>query len=266
MSADKIDDHFIFIYELEPSELCTNFRFDSPNLQRADLPETASFSVWKNMLVVFYAIHSGAYAFDVLRERAHYFATIVVSCYGWLTRNPIELVRRNWVEVETEGQARKKIAGTFRNISDPPVDHPDNEVFKKIVPLIPLNLGNIALARALNDYHSCLSKVNPDFYFYAYRAVEDIRSHFGAGEGDDERKKAWDSMNKALSREQKDYKELFDLAKQSRHANILGAVLDRETVQRQVNFVGSLLSAFIEYISLSSHVSKPDSSQNPAPT
>jgi hypothetical protein len=153
MNVDKIDDHFIFIYELEPSELCTNFRFASPNLQRADLPETASFSVWKNMLVVFYAIHTGAYPFDVLRERAHYFATIVVSCYGWLTGKPLELVRKNW-----------------------------------------------------------------------------------------------------------------DLAKQSRHANILVAVLDPETVQRQLNFVGSLLSAFTEYISLSGHASKLDSPQNPAST
>ncbi len=259
MSADKLDDHFIFIYELEPYEVCTNFRFDSGNLHRADLSEVASFSVWKNMLVVFYAIHSGAYPFDALREKAHYFATIVVSCYGWLTRQPLELVRKNWVEFETEGQARKQIAGTFQNISDPPVGHPDNEVFKKIVPLIPLNLGNIALARSLNDYHSCLSKVNPDFYFYAYRAVENIRSHFEAGEGDDERRKAWDSMNKALNREQKDYKELFDLAKQSRHANILGAVIDSETAQRQIDFVGSLLHAFTEYLSDSTHASKLES-------
>jgi hypothetical protein len=76
-----------------------------------------------------------------------------------------------------------------------------------------LNLRHPALARALHDFHSCLSKNNPDFYFYAYRAVEDIRSHFGAADDDDGKRKAWFSMNKALGREEKDYKELVDLAK-----------------------------------------------------
>src|SRR5208283_2568211 len=122
MSLDKIDDYFIFIYDLEPSEWCSTFRFESPNFHRADLAHTASFSLWKNMLVVFYAIPSGAYPFDVLRARVQYFATIIVTCYGWLTGKPLELIQKNWVEVETEGQVRKRIAGTFQNISEPPIE------------------------------------------------------------------------------------------------------------------------------------------------
>lgn len=263
MSLDRIDDHFIFIYDLEPSEWCSNFRFTSENFQTFESPERiASFSVWKSMLVLFYGTAVGAYPFDVLRERAHYFATTVVTCYGWLTRKHLELILRNWVEIE--GQVRKKVAGTFQNTSSPPIDHADNEVFKKIVPLIVLSLKNPSLARALHDYHACLSKINPDFYFFAYRAVENIRSHFGAAEDDEGKRKAWDNMNKALGREQKDYRELVELAKQSRHANILGAVIDRETAQRQLNFVGSLIGAFMRYLSKSNNASKLDSKKNPS--
>ena len=265
MSLNEVNDHFIFIYGLEPSELCSNFRFDSGNFWTLESPvRIASFSVWKSMLVVFYGTIVGKYSFDGLSEEAHYFATAIVTCYGLFTGKPIQLTRKNWVGVE--GQTTKTIAGTFQNPSNPPTNHTDNDVLKRIATLMPLILKTPPLARALQDYHSCLSKVDPDFYFYAYRAVEDIRSYFGATENDDERRNAWNSMNKALNREKKDYTELFDFAKESRHANKLGEVVDQEAAQKQVTFVGSLIVAFIKYLSESNHPSKLDSPKNPPPT
>jgi hypothetical protein len=207
------------------------------------------------MLVLFYATTIGAYSFDVLRERAHFFATTIVSCYAWLTGKPLELIRKNWVEVQ--GSVPKQVAGTFQSISDPPINHPDNEVFKKIVPLIPLGFRNMPLVRALHDYYACLSKVDPDFYFYAFRAVEDIRSYFGADEDDNERKKAWRRMNEALGREESDYKELVEAAKEVRHGNMPGALIGAENAQKHLRFVSLLIGDFAEYLTKPS-IPKPD--------
>jgi hypothetical protein len=83
---------------------------------------------------------------------------------------------------------------------------------------------------------------------------------------DDEKRKAWDSMNKALNRDKKDYTELVEFAKESRHANKLGETIDQETAQRQVDFVGSLIVAFIKYLSEPEHPSELDNKRNPTTT
>jgi len=268
MNAPQLDDHFIFIYGLEPSELCSNFRFASVNFQTFEPTErVASFVLWKNMLGLLYSTRVGAYEFDVLRANADHFAKTIVSWHGWLTRTSLELIHRNWVEIEGPllSQMRKKVVGTFEHVTEPPIDHQDNEPFKKMVPLIILSLKNVSLASALDDYHTCLSQVSPDFYFHAYRAVEDIRSHFGTAENEDGKKKAWNAMNKALGREEGDYEELRELAGESRHANILGAVIDHATAQRQLDFVGSLIRDFTQYLSQpkSADASKVDKASNP---
>lgn len=257
----SLDDHFIFIFSLEPSELCSNFRFASTNFQTVQTPErVASFVLWKNMMGLFYSTGVGAYPFDVLRANADYFASAIVSLYGWLTGKWLELIHKNWVEIEGPplSEMRKKVLGTFEHVTEPPVDDQDNEPFKKMTTLLILSLKHQSLARALDDYHACLSKANPDFYLYAYRAVENIRSHFGAGDDDDAKKKAWNAMNKALGREQKDYAELVEAARESRHANILGAVIEERNAQRQLKFVSSLIGDFIRYLD----ASKLDSPSN----
>ena len=227
-----------------------------------------SGKLMKSMMGLLYSTGVGAYEFDVLRANAHYFASLVVSWYGWLTGKSLELIHRNWVEIEGPPliEMRKKVVGTFGQITEPPVDHQDNEPFKRMTPLIILSLKNSPLARALDDYHTCLSKGSLDFYFYAYRAVENIRSHFGTMEDDDAKKKAWNAMNTALSREQKDYAELVEAATESRHANILGAVIDEQTAQRQLKFVSSLIHDFIDYLAKLEHASKIDRSSGATPT
>jgi hypothetical protein len=199
------------------------------------------------MLAIFYRTVNGTETFEVIREQAQYFATAIITCFGFLTAKHLHYAPRNWVEFQ--GPASKIVVGRFESFREPPLDHADNDTFKKIAILMPLILNNPPLARALDDYYSCLSKTNPDFYVYAYRAVEDIRSHFGASEEDDERKTAWENMNKALNHNKKDYAELVKFAKEYRHANKLGESIDPETAQRQVTFVASLIDAFVKYLS-----------------
>jgi hypothetical protein len=220
------------------------------------------------MMGLFYSIGSGTYSFDILRANADYFATMIVSWYGWLTRKQLNLTHRNWVEIEGPPltQMRKKIVGTFDDISEPPIDHQDNDPFKRMTTLIILSLRHSSLARSLDDYHACLSKVSPDFYFYAYRAVENIRSHFGTAETDNEKKKAWNAMNKALGREQKDYAELVELARESRHANILGAVIGQDSAQKQLSFVGALIGSFVTYLSALTDASEVDEQKDATKT
>jgi hypothetical protein len=143
----------------------------------------------------------------------------------------------------------KTVVGKFEFYSVPPMDDQETKTFEQIAMLMPLILNNPPLARALDDYYSCLSKDDPDFYVYAYRAVEDIRSHFGAPENDDERRVAWNRMNEALNHDKRDYDELKGFAETYRHANKLGENVESDTAQRQVNFVGSLIDEFVKYLS-----------------
>lgn len=275
MSLTKVIDNFIFIYDLEPAEWCSNFRFNSQPIWKAGSPSrSASFAVWQNMLSVSYHILDvtepldGIQIFKVARADAHSFATAVISCFGFLRAKHLEYSLRNWVEFVVPSLATKIVVGKSEAYSEPPIDHTDNQAFEKIATLMPLILNNAPLARALDDYYSCLSKTSPDFYVFAYRAVEDIRSHFGASDDDKQRIAAWNEMNKALNRKKENYDELKGFAEKYRHANMLGEVIDHESAQKQVSFVGSLIHDFIEYLSAIStaadHPSKLDSETNPS--
>jgi len=250
MNPDEPNAHFTFICELEPATLCSNFRYDSRPFWTEKAPiRVASFSVWQNMLAVFYHTVKDEQSFDSINAEAHYLATAIIACYGFLKKTALEYSSKNWVEFQADATKTKIIVGRFEEGIEPPVSHPDNDVFKQIEALMPLILSNRTLARSLHDFYSCLLNMNPDFYFYAYRAVEDIRSYFGAAENDKEKVLAWNSMNKALNHEEKDYKELVNLARESRHANKLGEVIDPEIVERQIVFVQSLIDGFIQYLS-----------------
>jgi len=247
MSSPETDDNFLFIYELDPARFCANFRFDSGSYVRNIIPpRNASFSVWQEMLVIFYRIEKGKLAFDLISNDAQSIVTAVVSAYAYFTGKPFRFTRRNWVEFE--GISRKTVVGKADQLIEPELNHPDNRPFKDIDQLMALVLNNAPLARALDDFYSCLSKVNPDFYFYAYRAVEDIRTHFDSAELDDERKKGWDAMNKALNREKQDYDQLKRFAETHRHTNMLGEQVDKDVASRQVLFVRSLIDDFIAYL------------------
>lgn len=248
MPQNNLNDRFIFLYELEPSELCDNFRFDTKPVWTADYPpRNASFAAWQNMLAVFYNVQRGTKNFEGVRGEADYIATGIITSYSFLTGKVLGYSPRNWVEFETDSPISKAIVGKFGR-SQPPVGHKDNEILEQVAKLMALILQNAPLARALDDFRSCLSKTDPDFYVFAYRAVEDIRSHFDSSK-DSDRKQAWNRMNKALNRKEEDYSELVGYAEQYRHAKGLGETIDPKDAQRQVTFVGSLISDFIKHLS-----------------
>lgn len=250
MSQENRIDDFLFLYDLEPSELCSNFRFDSGSVWTGGSPvRELSFSLWQSMLAVCYSVHSGTKSFDGVRGEANYFATAIVACYSYLTRKVLEYSQRNWVEFELQSPATKIIAGKFAPYGQPPLEHADNLPFKDIAKLAPLIINTPPLARALHDFYSCLSENSPDCYVFAYRAVEDIRSHFDPTPDDEERKKGWNVMNTELGRKKEDYEELKGLAEKYRHNNMLGEPIDPSTTQKQVEFVRSLIRDFITLLS-----------------
>jgi hypothetical protein len=249
MTQEYRVDVFLFLYDLEPSEFCTNFRFDSGSVFTYGSPvRELSFSVWKNMLTIGYSIHKGKESFEVAAPEANYFAAAIVACYSFLTMKLLEHSLRNWVEFEMSSPASKIVAGTL-TASDPPITHADNDTLKEAARLMPLILNNPPLARALDDFYSCLSRNNPDFYVFAYRAVEDIRSHYDPTPDEKSREKGWNVMNKALGRKKEDYEELFVLSTQGRHKNLLGEEVNAESVDKWLKFVSSLIRDFIRNLS-----------------
>jgi hypothetical protein len=200
------------------------------------------------MLDVLYSVRHGTKNFEDVRGEAHYFATAIITSISFLKGKALEYSLRNWIEFDIESEAKKIVVGRFDSYSEPPVDHDDNQTLKNTADLMPLILKNPPLARALHDFHSCLSKSNPDFYVFAYRAVEDIRSHFDSSKDETDRKLAWNKMNEALKRKEDDYRELVGFAEQYRHTNMLGAAFDSDNARKQLAFVGSLISDFIQYI------------------
>lgn len=81
---------------------------------------------------------------------------------------------------------------------------------------------------------------------FAYRAVEDIRSHFDPSLDDAGRKKGWNLMNAALGRKEEDYRELVSLAEKYRHGNMLGEPIDQKLAEKQIKFVSSMITDFIK--------------------
>jgi hypothetical protein len=245
--ANVANDMFLFIYELEPSALCSNFRHDSAPFGRsAPPPLGVQFSAWQDMLAVYYATVKGAYQFEAISNHAHSTVTSIIASYAFFTGKPLRFTRRNWIEYQ--GSLTNIVIGKSEGIGYPDPNHKDNRPFKELNNLMPLILNNAALAAALDDFYSCSSRTDPDFYFYAYRAVEDVRAHFGSSGEDKERVKAWNSMNEALNRKEEDYDELKRFAEKYRHANVLGESIDRENAERQVLFVHSLIADFVKYL------------------
>jgi hypothetical protein len=239
--------NFAFIYELEPAAFCSNLRCDSSPFWTTSSPiRSVSFSFWQNMLVVFYRTGEDQH-FEAINAEADYIATAIVACYGFVQDIALRYSPRNWVE--SQGTISKTIVGTFEEGIHPVLERRENEALKKVAGLMSLVLSNPPLIRSLQDFYSCLLSVNPDFYFYAYRAIEDIRSHFQDSEDEKDRSVAWRKMNAALKHEEKDYAALKRLSERYRHGNRLGEGIDPESVEEQRAFVRVLIGEFIAYLS-----------------
>ena len=245
-SAPVTNDTFLFIYELDPAIVCSNFRHDSDPFTQANPPLNVRFSVWQEMLAISYNTVKGAYEFDSISAHAHSTVNAIMATYAFFTMKPLQFTRRNWIEYE--GSLKNLVIGKFEAVGNPDASHADNQPFKELNSLMPLILNNTALAGTLKDFYSCSSRTDPDFYFYAFRAAEDIRSYFVSSEDGQETKPAWKRMNEALGREEKDYATLKELGTKSRHRNLLGESIDQGIAYANVLFVQSLISDFIKYL------------------
>lgn len=262
-------DSFLFIYEIDPAVACTNFRYDSNQFVQRETPLTVQFSLWQEMLAVSYNTEKELYQFDAMRDHAHSTVTSIVASYAFFTRKSLRFTRRNWIQYQ--GSLTKLIIGKFESYTAPVLDHADNKPFKELNLIMPLILSNAPLAAALQDFYACSSRTDPDFYFYAFRAAEDIRSYFESPEDGKATKPSWNRMNEALGRKEQDYGELVELGAKSRHRNILGESVDSATANSSVLFIHSLIADFIKYLDTKTkasmaeaiHPTKVDSDRKP---
>lgn len=248
MVEAEIGRTFTFIYEIQPSPLCSNLLYNSKPFGRNDAhPRIVQFSILQDMLNIFYHDPNAGSDFEALAKQVDSVVALVLAAYAYFTGKPFQFTRKHWVEFKAS-VGGNILVGKSNIVSYPDLKHADNKPFSAIDELMPLFLNNPPLARALRDLYACSSRVDPDFYFYAYRSVEDIRSYFGSTDTDEERIASWDAMNKALGRKKADYDELVELSKQSRHMNMLDETVNRETATRNFVFVRSLIETFISFL------------------
>ncbi len=235
----------IFIYRLTPANLCTNFKHGSATYAKKKAG-SFSYAVWQDMLTLTYRTLRRDAKFDEISRQADFVVRVIISGWTFFARESIEYTRTNWVEFT--GISRDIVVGKSDAESYPEDNHPDSKPFVELEKVFAILFNNAPLRRALDDFRSCLAEVSPDLYFYAYRAVENVRSHFQTSETDEDRQESWNKMNTSLNRKEEDYRELVELSKKYRHNNPLEDVIDSEIASRQFTFAHSLIEDFIAYL------------------
>src|SRR3972149_10690963 len=115
--------------------------------------------------------------FEIARRRAHLFVKMLMMGRAFFnfSERPLDYYPTQWVEFQP--QIQRVVVGNISHEPNPDTQHPDNKSFSESEKILPLVSEHASLRRALEDFVSSMSEASPDAYFYAYRTVEDIRSH-----------------------------------------------------------------------------------------
>jgi hypothetical protein len=194
--ADKVST-YIFIYRLVPENRCNNLRYESENYLSENFAAEFRLLIWQNMLTIHYVDKAGV-TFEIARRRAHLFVKMLMTGRAFFNfaERPLDYHPTQWVEFQP--QIQRVVVGNIGHEPNPDFDHPDNRSFVESEKILPLISEHASLRRALEDFISSISEASPDCYFYAYRAIEDVRSHFQESDEDRDRKSAWNTMNSSL--------------------------------------------------------------------
>jgi hypothetical protein len=237
---------YVFIYTLVPENRCYNLRYESGNYFSENFQAEFRLSVWQSMLLIYYLDKSGV-TFEIVRRRAELFVRMLMMGRAFFNsaQRPLDYYPTHWVELPPQSQ--RVVVGNISNEPNPDMQHPENKSFVEAERILPLVSEHASLRRALEDFVSSISNASPDAYFYAYRAIENVRSHFQKSGRDEERKLAWNAMNIALNCRKEDYDELVRLSEKHRHAKV-DEQIDPITASRQLEFVRVILDRFIKYL------------------
>ncbi len=240
---------FILVYKLTPEIECRNFCYKTTQYHSDNFDADFSYGIWQDMLTVYYQCGKRVGDFQLASRRAELLVKMLLSGSALYRPRPIEHALTTWFEYD--GKLESRIVVGKIEETHPDSEHADNESFKKSETILLLVSAHSSLRRALDDFHSCIAEISPDLYLFAYRAIEDVRSHFEKTVGKDDRKAAWESMNKSLSYKKEDYDELVTLSEKYRHSNALEEPVDPSVAKRQISFVQDVIIRFIQYLQLS---------------
>lgn len=237
---------FILAYRLIPEKECRNLRYQSAVYRSGNFNADFSYGIWQDMLTVYYQCSRADGDFQLVSRRADLLVRIFLSGYAFYALRSIGYVLTNWFEYDGK-LANRIVVGKIEE-SHPDPDHADNGPLKESEAILPLVSEHASLRRALDDFHSSVREVSPDLYVFAYRSIEDVRSHFENSTVKDDRKVAWERMNECLGYKKEDYGELVTLSERYRHSNALEEPVDPSVAQRQIGFVRGVIIKFIQYL------------------
>lgn len=237
---------YIFIYRLAPENRCTNLRYESENYFSENFAAEFRLLIWQDMLTIHYK-DKARVTFEIARRRAHLFVKMLMMGRAFfnVSERPLDCYPTQWVEFQP--QIQRVVVGNISHEPNPDTQHQDNKSFIESERILPLVSEHASLRRALEDFVSSMSEASPDVYFYAYRAVEDIRSHFQVSDEDVDRKTAWNTMNSILGYRKEDHDELVRLSEKHRHGKV-DEFVDPVTASKHLSFVRGILERFIRYL------------------
>ena len=230
----------VFVYRLSPREVCYSFLVDNKILSNG--------MVFEAILDAIDIQFRGDYSdFIKLRDMVDSVMDSIIAAHAFYSMSPLSYVRLNWVEMKENIPNDKTIIGlfdpAFKLRGYPRRDHPDNEKFHKACALFPYTEATPELRRALKDYRMALLQLGEDAYFYAYRAVENIRLYFAPSkEGD------WHLMHEKLGTSKEFIEPLTKQAKDARHGNYSAVLTDGDTRNKCLDISRKVLENFVRYL------------------
>lgn len=227
----------VFVYKLIPREACRNFYFNGITLYNEMILDI----IFDGLALEIICTES---PFSELRNSAEVVVENLLFAHAFYSGIPLSFSTISWLE--TRGVvSRENIVGfvdpAFKEWQSKP-DHKDNLPLQNAVELLPVIENVPELRRGLRDYSSALSEPGEDTYFFAYRAIEIIRSNFDTREG------KWDTMHSKLGTEESRIKPLTDQATDARHGNYSKISVDKVTRKTCLDVSHDVLERFIEFL------------------
>lgn len=225
---------YIFVYKLIPREACRNFYFNGTKLYNEMILDI----IFDGLALEIIGTEA---PFTELRNSANVIVENLLFAHAFYSGNPLSFSTSNWLE--TRGVVSKdNIIGfvdpAFKGWQSKP-EHPDNVPLQNAVKLLPTIENVPELRRSLRDYSSALQEPGEDTYFFAFRAIDIIRSHFDSRDG------KWMAMHSKLGTEESKIEPLTVQAKDARHGNYSKISVDDDTKKRCLGIAHDVLELFI---------------------
>jgi len=224
---------YIYLFRLTPRDVCRNLHLNGIALHNDMLLDIIYDGMALEVLEV-------AVPFGDLRARAYATAENLLYAQTFFSGKVIWYTPTHWVETQgtvSETNVVGFIDSNFGNWKPKPT-HKDNRAFKDAVDLLPVIDNNSFLRWGLRDYYSAVREPGEDMYFFAYRAIEVVKSAFG-------------KMHATLGTSKTRIMTIVDMATHSRHGNFMKVATKPEKKKSTLRVTRDVLDRYIKHLKTS---------------